>query len=208
MSWKIYALALALLLPLASPLKLNVTAIGARDGVSTIECWQMDTPFDTSSQPGTSGTAVSKLGGVSNLTYSIIPSGFDGGVHNRYTNLASVSRWVAFTSGLAYITIPGDADASALVPGGQFGLIFAADTKEVSREGHRTQYPGVTETIALQVPTAGGKGPQHSLLHTGSCTGNDVAGLREFAMEEGAKLSQVGRRNECRADSPLPFRLR
>lgn len=74
--------ALALSLPLVSSLNLNVTAIGARDGFATLECWQMDSPFETSSQPGTSGTAMAMLSSVSNLSYSIIPSGFDGGVHN------------------------------------------------------------------------------------------------------------------------------
>ncbi|XXH05718.1 hypothetical protein Hte_012154 [Hypoxylon texense] len=169
--------ALALSLPLASSLNLNVTAIGARDGSSTLECWQMDSPFDTSSQPGTSGTAMAMLSGVSNL-------------------------WVMFTAGLAYITLPNDANTSALVPGGQFGLIFAADTRDVTPDGHRTQYPGVTETIALQIPTRDGKVPAHSVVHMGPCTAGDVAGVREFALE------QATNGLEARADNLLPFPLR
>ncbi|KAI1774294.1 hypothetical protein F4818DRAFT_419524 [Hypoxylon cercidicola] len=195
-------LALALSLPFASSLQLNVTAIGARDGASTLECWQMDNPFDTSSTPGTSGTAVAMLSNVSTLSYSIIPSAFDGGLHN-----APFAQWVVFTSGLAYITLPADANTSAVVPGGQFGLIFAADTKDVSREGHHTQYPGLTETITLQIPTEDGKVPQYSLLHMGPCIANDVAGIREFSMAGGMKLDSVGQEVEVRADNLLPFHV-
>ena len=86
-------------------------------------------------------------------------------------------RWVVFLSGLAYITLPGDSTTSAYVEGGQLGLIFAADTSDVSGSGHNTSYPGVTETIALQIPTQDGEIPSHSVLHAGPCTANDTAGL-------------------------------
>ncbi|KAI8948667.1 hypothetical protein F4801DRAFT_441893 [Xylaria longipes] len=169
--------ALPKLLQQAASLKLNVTAIGARDGLSTLECWQMDQPFDTSTQPGTSGSAQAQLGNVSTLSYSILPSNFDGGLHNAPQN-----QWVVFLSGLAYITVPGDESTSVFVTGGQFGLIFAADTNDVSKEGHRTQYPGITETIALQIPTADGKVPKHNLVHEGPCSISEIAGLRSFAL--------------------------
>lgn len=110
-----------------------------------------------------------------------------------------------FTTGLAYITLPSDGNVSALVPGGQFGLIFAADTKDVTPEGHRTQYPGITETIALQIPTKDGKVPPHSVLHTGPCIANDVAGVREFAM---AGATNVSQKVEARAENLLSFHLR
>lgn len=67
-------------------LNLNVTAISARDGSSTLECWQMDQPFDTSTEPGISGTTQVSLGTASSLAYSIIPPDFDGGVHNAPEN--------------------------------------------------------------------------------------------------------------------------
>ncbi|KAI0097212.1 hypothetical protein GGR51DRAFT_566758 [Nemania sp. FL0031] len=169
--------ALPMLLPEAASLKLNVTAIGARDGSSTLECWQMDQPFNTSTQPGTSGSAMASLGNVSTISYSILPSQFDGGIHNAPQN-----QWVAFTAGLAYITLPDDNSTSAYVSGGQFGLIFAADTKDVSSKGHRTQYPGITETIALQIPTADGKVPEHRILHDGPCGISDIAGIREYSL--------------------------
>lgn len=88
------------------------------------------------------------------------------------------SRWVVFLSGLAYITLPNNSNQSAYVSGGEFGLIFAADTAEVSDIGHRTQYPGVVETIALQIPTPDGRIPGHTTLHTGPCRANEVDGLR------------------------------
>ncbi|KAI0453351.1 hypothetical protein F5B21DRAFT_479781 [Xylaria acuta] len=208
--------ALPKLLQQAASLKLNVTAIGARDGLSTLECWRMDQPFDTSTQPGTSGSAQAQLGNVSTLSYSILPSNFDGGLHNapqnQYVSLPSsvgqsartepalfiitiiitiitisnpidhLTRWVVFLSGVAYITLPSDDSSSVVVAGGQFGLIFAADTSDVSREGHRTQYPGITETIALQIPTADGKVPKHDLVHEGPCSISEIAGLRSFAL--------------------------
>ncbi|KAI1767828.1 hypothetical protein GGR53DRAFT_480841 [Hypoxylon sp. FL1150] len=169
-------LTLALSVPAASSLQLNVTAIGARDGSSTLECWQMNTPFDISTQPGTSGSAVATLSSVSNLSYTIIPSNFDGGIHN-----APHAQWVVYTSGMAYVTLPDDDSTSAVVLGGEFGLVFAADTADVSLKGHRTQYPGLTETIGLQIPTQDGKVPEHRLLHMGPCTADDIAGLRELA---------------------------
>ncbi|KAI0552417.1 hypothetical protein F4679DRAFT_88638 [Xylaria curta] len=166
------------LLQQAASLKLNVTAIGARDGLSTLECWQMDQPFDTSTTPGTSGSAQTQLGNVSTLSYSVLPSAFDGGLHNAPQN-----QWVVFLSGLAYITVPGDdATSSVFVTGGQFGLIFAADTSDVSEEGHRTQYPGITETVALQIPTSDGKVPKHDLVHNGPCSISEIAGLRTLTL--------------------------
>ncbi|KAI1124041.1 hypothetical protein F5Y10DRAFT_39939 [Nemania abortiva] len=169
--------ALPMLLQVAASLKLNVTAIGARYGSSTLECWQMDQPFNTSTQPGTSGSAQAPLGNVSSISYSILPSKFDGGIHNAPQN-----QWVVFTSGLAYITLPDDNSTSAYVAGGQFGLIFAADTKDVSVKGHRTEYPGITETIALQIPTADGEVPKHQVLHDGPCGISEIAGIREYGL--------------------------
>jgi hypothetical protein len=173
----ISAFALPMLLQQVASLKLNVTAIGAQDGSSTLECWQLDHPFVTSNEPGTSGSAQAQLGGVANISYSIIPSNFDGGIHNAPQN-----QWVVFTAGLAYITLPDDDTTSAYVVGGEFGLIFAADTQNVSASGHRTQYPGTTETIALQVPTADGDIPEHQVLHVGPCTISEIAGIREYGL--------------------------
>lgn len=77
-------------------------------------------------------------------------------------------RYVAFLSGLAHITIPGS-DEEVTIKGGAGGLIIAADTADVSEQGHITQYPGDTPTAALQIPFKDGKIPPHRVLHRGPC---------------------------------------
>lgn len=67
-------------------LNLNVTALGTANGVSTIECWQMETPFAISTQAGTVGSASLSLGSVANITYTVIPANFDAGLHNAPYN--------------------------------------------------------------------------------------------------------------------------
>lgn len=71
---------------LAAALNLNVTALGAANGASTLECWQLESPFSISSQAGTAGSASLNLGDAANLTYAVIPAGFDGGLHNAPYN--------------------------------------------------------------------------------------------------------------------------
>ena len=61
---------------------LNVTAISAANGASTIECWQLAAPFITSSTAGVSGAAFAQLGKAGNTSYAIIPAKFQGGLHN------------------------------------------------------------------------------------------------------------------------------
>ncbi|KAK8016896.1 hypothetical protein PG993_015085 [Apiospora rasikravindrae] len=156
--------------------KLNVTAIGASGGKSTLECWQLDAPFAVSDTPGTRGSASANLGNVSTMGMGVIPANFDGGLHN-----APANQWVMFTSGLAHITIPGDDSDGAYILGGEFGLIFAADTADVSEKGHYTRYPGTVETVALQMPTLDGEIPPHQVVRSGPCHANDTAGLRSFA---------------------------
>lgn len=81
-------------------------------------------------------------------------------------------RWVIFLSGLAHITLP-KSTAEAWIPGGRGGAILALDTAAVSVEGHYTEYPSETETVALQVPV-GGKVPGHRVLYGGACKGSEV----------------------------------
>ena len=93
-----------------------------------------------------------------------------------------MNRWVAFVSGLAYVSLPrSNSSTGAHVSGGEFGLIFAADTAGVSTTGHRTEYPGITETVLLQVPTVDGSVPPHAVLHTGPCTAQEITGTRGLA---------------------------
>jgi len=60
---------------------LNLTAIGARNGESVLECWEVG-PIVKSSVPGTSGASSLFFGETTNATYTIIPPRFDGGLHN------------------------------------------------------------------------------------------------------------------------------
>ena len=69
-------------LTIATPSRLNLTAISAKNGASTLECWQLTSPLTTSTQAGTSGAAFTQLGPTGNTSYAIIPAKFNGGLHN------------------------------------------------------------------------------------------------------------------------------
>ena len=86
-----------------------------------------------------------------------------------------------FLSGLAYVTLPTDNTTSAYLAGGEFGIAFAADTAAVSARGHRTQFPGNTETVILTIPAKDGLVPEHILLHDGACTVHEGESLRGLA---------------------------
>jgi hypothetical protein len=81
-------------------------------------------------------------------------------------------RWVAFLSGLAHVTLP-NSNVDVLIPGGENGLIFAADTAARSTQGHSTNYPSNQETRVLQIPTNGGI-PNHNVLYSGPCRANEL----------------------------------
>lgn len=72
-------------------------------------------------------------------------------------------RYVAFLTGEAVITVP-ETGQSVTIKGGKDGLIIAADTADVSKEGHDTRYPSGEETIAVVIPIADGKVPEHTVL--------------------------------------------
>ena len=61
---------------------LNITAISAENNRSTIECWQLAAPSTAPSTPGIVGSTVTSLGPAGNLSYTILPPHFDGGLHN------------------------------------------------------------------------------------------------------------------------------
>ena len=65
---------------------LQITAIGAKGGVSTLECWEIQTPFATSNTPGTQGVAALSLGEIGKSQYIVLPPGFDGGLHTAPAN--------------------------------------------------------------------------------------------------------------------------
>lgn len=64
------------------PSRLNITTIGAANGESTLECWQLSAPLVQSSQAGTSGAAIAQLGETGATSYTLLPPQFDGGLHN------------------------------------------------------------------------------------------------------------------------------
>jgi len=77
-----------------------------------------------------------------------------------------MARYVAFGSGQAVISVRGE-QRKAYIQGGRDGLIFVADTAGRSKEGHLTQYPGSKERTVLQIPTADGVIPPHTVLYKG-----------------------------------------
>ena len=67
------------------PTSLNITAISAQNGLSIFECWQILPGFSTSSQAGTVGASILQLGGLANMSYSVLPPNFTAGLHNAPT---------------------------------------------------------------------------------------------------------------------------
>ncbi|KAI9507874.1 hypothetical protein F5148DRAFT_980750 [Russula earlei] len=159
------------------PTFLNVTAISAQNGQSVLECWQILPGFSTSSQSGTVGASILQLGNVANMSYSVIPPGFNAGLHN-----APATQWVAFLSGLAHVTLPDSSD-EAYFFGGKGDFLFAADTAAASIKGHSTKYPSRFETRVLQIPT-GGTIPQHSVLHSGPCETHQQPAKRVRSLDD------------------------
>lgn len=70
----------------AQALRLNITVTGAANNASTIECWQLDNPFQSSATPGIRGSATSVLGEVANISLTVVPPAFDGGLHTAPFN--------------------------------------------------------------------------------------------------------------------------
>ncbi|MCJ1358079.1 MAG: hypothetical protein MMC33_008077 [Icmadophila ericetorum] len=146
----------------------NLTAIAAKDGASVLQCWQLANPFMVSSTPGTAGTAIETLGNAANASYTILPARFDGGLHH-----APAVQYVAFLSGLVRIYLPNNTEV-AYVHGGKKGLILAVDTPDVSQYGHYSDYPSGEQTVAMQIPTAGGVVPEHRVLYEGGCKESEL----------------------------------
>ncbi|OQE43512.1 hypothetical protein PENCOP_c003G04369 [Penicillium coprophilum] len=148
---------------------LNITVLGARHNRSTLECWALQSGFETSVQPGQAGSAALDLGTIGgNASFTVLPAGFDGGRHN-----APALQWVVFLSGLAHITLP-NSTTEAWIEGGKNGVILALDTADVSALGHFTTYPSQDQTTSVLIPL-GEKGvPGHQVLHKGPCQGEEL----------------------------------
>lgn len=92
-------------------------------------------------------------------------------------------RWVVLIGGIGVITLPDNSSTTFTTNGGEFGLLFATDTADVSEEGHGGIFPGPTETIFLQIPTKNNEIPKHRVLKEDEpCTVNEVEGLRSWAL--------------------------
>ncbi|KAK6076019.1 small secreted protein [Seiridium cupressi] len=99
-------------------LNFNVTAVTAHNGSSVFECWQIDTPFVESTQPGIKGSATLNLGGVTNITYGVLPAGYTEPLHT-----APAPQWGLLLSGLISINLPEGNNSHAFFSGGEFGLM-------------------------------------------------------------------------------------
>ena len=51
---------------------------------------------------------------------------------------------------------------------------MAVDTAAVSQYGHFTDYPTREQTVAIQIPTAGGVVPGHTVLYEGGCRESEL----------------------------------
>ncbi|KAI9456777.1 hypothetical protein F5148DRAFT_984300 [Russula earlei] len=142
------------------PTFLNVTAISAQNGQSVLECWQILPGFTTVTTSSGTTRSILRLGDVTNMSYSVLPPGFNGGLHNE-----PAIQWSAVLSGLAHITLPDSSDEVFL---GKGDLLFATDTAAASIKGHLSNFPSKFETAVLEIPT-GGTIPQHNVLHSGPC---------------------------------------
>ena len=179
------------------PAFLNISAISAKGGVSILECWQLLPGFATSSQTGTAGASILQLGNLANGSFSVIPPGFNAGFHNapnkQYvpvplafsplppSHTTKNNRWVVFLSGLAHVSLANSTD-EVFIHGGANGLVFAADTADVSVKGHSTNYPSGVETRVLQIPT-GGSVPEHTVLYSGACKSPQLQGRSLDALD-------------------------
>ncbi|KAF2774282.1 hypothetical protein EJ03DRAFT_322875 [Teratosphaeria nubilosa] len=154
--------------------QLNMTAITASNGSSTLQCWQFPN-FTVSTTPGTQGSLELFLGEATNITYSAIAPRTNAGLHN-----APAPQFVAFLSGIIQVSLPNRTDAGSVgwVVGGKFDIIYAEDTADLSRYGHITQYVSDESTIAIAIPVANRTGSplgQHKVLRAdGGCQTGDV----------------------------------
>lgn len=93
-------------------------------------------------------------------------------------------RWVFILSGLVYVSVPSNSSNGVYLSGGEAGILFGGDTADLVEDGHRSVYPGWSETIEVAVPTVNNTIPAHEVLFYGPCTANEVAGLRNYRGED------------------------
>lgn len=67
-------------------LQFNVTALGARKGRTTIECWEVNTSFDLSTDHATAGSSIAHLGDVSSMSLGFALPGQEPEPHSAPSN--------------------------------------------------------------------------------------------------------------------------
>lgn len=81
--------------------------------------------------------------------------------------------------GFGYISVPQDDFPEVYISPGEYGILFAADTADVSYDGHTSSYLGPTESVYLQIPTRDGKIPEHRTVHMGPCSAEEMVGWKK-----------------------------
>ena len=84
------------------------------------------------------------------------------------------------------MTLPDKSD-NLWIYEGVNGLMIAADT---IGDGHYTEYPSGKETVALQIPFAQGKLPEHTVIGNGTCEANVRYNDRETTRQLGPDEKQ------------------
>ncbi|KAI1459036.1 hypothetical protein F4805DRAFT_456117 [Annulohypoxylon moriforme] len=161
-----YALLATLLLGVTHASYLNLTALTGRNNVSVIECWQLKSPLVEASPPGARQL---DMGGLESATYAVSTGNLDFGLHN-----APCKQWVWIMSGVMEFSLPNGTD-TARVYGGNHGLVFADDTKDISGWGHQTIFYGEGESVGVFLPTKDNVVPEHTVLYSGPCTVHEQA---------------------------------
>lgn len=91
-------------------------------------------------------------------------------------------------------TFPGNDSTDAYLTAGEFGLLFAVDTADVSLTGHASASLGNTETVFAQMATEGGVLPNHRRVHMGACDATEMAGWRKLGWNKDKNWKLVGQR--------------
>ncbi|KAF2673270.1 hypothetical protein BT63DRAFT_397038 [Microthyrium microscopicum] len=145
---------------------LNITAISAANGESTLECWNLFSP------PGDfAGAANYPIGNFEGAFIGVLPP-------QTYIGQAwarTYHRYSLVLSGLVHITLP-NSKHEAWLQGGQYGLLIAADLKNTSKSGHITDFPAKDQTVIAQFPILGDL-PEHAVLYKGPCKLPELIGL-------------------------------
>lgn len=93
-----------------------------------------------------------------------------------------------------HFTLPGNDSTDAYLTAGEFGLLFAADTADVSVNGHSSASLGNTETVFARMATEGGGLPNHRTVHMGACNATEMAGWRKLGWNKDKTWRVAGQR--------------